>query len=171
MAVLHHPAVLDIPFLESYSTAAKLFYLSAVSVSDNPLIKEITFLHSSSAFQKEVGITLATTNALLLAKESLSDINKLTLTKASKAIWRGRETQKWEDCLSKLIVQNKFVEACRLECENKVWSSIQQGLPVGQLSSIAGSFWYPTYSYEPELFRIKQIQNVLSAAPSLYNFT
>lgn len=80
VVVLHHLAVLNIPFLESYSIAAKLSYLSAVSVSDNPLIKEIAFLHSSSAFQKEAGITLATTSALLLANKSPSDINKMTLT-------------------------------------------------------------------------------------------
>ena len=130
MTVLHHPAVLNIPFLESYSTAAKLPYLSAVTVSDDPLIAS---LHSSSAFQKDNGVSLAT---LSLGKNSLSNINRITLPKASKAIWTNSETQKWDDHLSKLTVQNKFSDACKLEQDNKVWAKIQQGLPSGQLSFI-----------------------------------
>ena len=138
-----------IPFLESYSTAAKLSYLPAVTMSDDPLIEEIASLHSSSAFQKDNGVSPATVNALSLAKNSLSDINRITLpNKASKAIWTNFETQKWDDHLSKLTVQNKFSDACKLHVEqdNKVWARIQQGLPSGQLSFIlrAASDTLPT---------------------------
>ena len=146
MAVLHHPSVLNIPFLDSFSSAAKLSYLSAVSTSDDPLIKEISSLHSTPMFQKDNKISSATVTALSIAKNSVSDINRSTLPKASRSIWRKSETQKWDDHLSKLTVQNKFSDACKLESDNKVWTRIQQGLPSGQLSFIlrAASDTLPT---------------------------
>ena len=180
MAVLHHPAVLNIPFLESYSTAAKLSYLSAVTVSDDPLIEEIASLHSSSAFQKDNSVSPATVNALSLAKNSLADINRITLPKTSKAILTNSETQKWDDHLSKLTVQNKFSDACKLEQDNKVWARIQQGLPSGQLSFIlrAASDTLPTpmnltrwrYKSDPKCPLCGSLQattlHILNACPS-----
>ena len=44
VAVIHHPAVLDIPFLSSFSAKAKISYLSEVTVSKDPLINEIASL-------------------------------------------------------------------------------------------------------------------------------
>ena len=115
-------------------------------MSDDPLIEEIASLHSSSAFQKDNGVSPATVNALSLAKNSLSDINRITLPKTSKAILTNSETQKWDDHLSKLTVQNNCFDACKLEQDNKVWARIQQGLPSGQLSFIlrAASDTLPT---------------------------
>ena len=70
----------------------------------------------------------------------------MTLFKASKAIWKRTNTQKWDDRPFKLTVQNMFAEACMLESKNKVRSKIQQGLPMGQLSFIfrAASNTLPT---------------------------
>ena len=116
-------------------------------MSDDPLIEEIASLHSSSAFQKDNGVSPATVNALSLAKNSLADINRITLPKTFKAILTNSETQKWDDHLSKLTVQNKFSDACKLEqLDNKVWARIQQGIPSGQLSFIlrAASDTLPT---------------------------
>ena len=134
VAVLHHPSVLNIPFLDSYSTAAKLSYLSAVTVSEDPLIKEIASLYSSSAFQKNYKIPSTAVDALSLAKDSVSDINRATFSKATKSIWNKSERHHWDNHLSNLTVQSKFSDACTLELDNKVWSRIQQGLPSGQLS-------------------------------------
>ena len=36
VAIIHHPAVLDIPFLQEFRTKAKLSYLSAVTLSTDP---------------------------------------------------------------------------------------------------------------------------------------
>ena len=56
VAVLHHPAVLNIPFLEDFSTKAKLTYLSAVTLSPDPLIKEIASLALSPDLDMPLGL-------------------------------------------------------------------------------------------------------------------
>ena len=89
-------------------------------------------------------------------------------------------TQKWDDCLSKLTVQNKLTEVCRWECENKVWSRIQQGLPAGQFSFIlrAASGTLPTpmklnhwrYKADPQCLHCSSPHSttlhILNACPS-----
>ena len=51
----------------------------------------------------------------------------------------------WNRKLSKLTVQNKFLDITELEAKNRVWNQIQAGLPTGQLSFLlkAGSDTLP----------------------------
>ena len=44
------------------------------------------------------------------------------------------ERTRWDECLSRTTVQNKFTNTCVLEDESGVWRRILQGLPSGQLS-------------------------------------
>ena len=50
VAIIHHPAVLDNPFLQEFRTKAKLSYLSVVTLSADPLIAEISSLPPPAQF-------------------------------------------------------------------------------------------------------------------------
>ena len=136
VTVLHHPSVLDIPYLEDFSTKAKLTYLSAVTVSHDPLVEEIASLDLSPHMRSALGSSKATEDVLRWAIDSIESINKRTLPKAVKYIMKERSAEKWNNHLCKLTVQCKFGEACGLEKYNKVWSRILKGLLAGQLSFI-----------------------------------
>ena len=142
-AVLHHPAVLDIPFLSDYSLKAKLNYLSSISLSEDPLIKEIASCSLSSSAIGSSGEMAAT---LQLAINSVESVNRKTLPRAIRQIVKQKSTDRWNEHLHQLMVQRKFKDACDLEDDNKVWHRIIDGLPAGQLSFIlrAASDTLPT---------------------------
>ena len=83
VAVLHHPDVLGILFLINYSTKAKLSYLSAVTVSKDPVVEEIATLSSSPAFTRNVNIPVSAGDVLQLAVGSIKEINRVTLPRST----------------------------------------------------------------------------------------
>lgn len=146
VAVIHHPSILNIPFLEDYSSKAKLSFLAAVTISKDPLIEEISDLALSLSFRSAQGIRDCVGDALSLAISSVESINRKTLQRALRVEMVERSENKWNKKLSDLSVQCKFKEVCTLEEENRVWKRIMDGLPAGQLSFIlrAASDTLPT---------------------------
>ena len=69
-----------------------------------------------------------------------------TLGKVCKSTLKEEVSRNWDEKLSKLSVQSKFLDACDLEKSNRVWSRILDGLPSKQLSFIlrASSDTLPT---------------------------
>ena len=134
VAVIHHPSVLNIQTLESYSTSAKISYLAAVTISPDPMIKEISHIALSNNFGLAHGISDIAREALVMATESIEVINKKTLPRAARTVHVQAREDKWDLSLDKLSVQRKFRDACSLENENGVWNRIMGSLPPGQLS-------------------------------------
>ena len=143
VAVLHHPVILDIPFLSDYNTKVKLSYLSSVCLSPDPFIEELSSIALSSSFMTENGIPLESKSIHTKAIESLESIN---ISRTTKSIHRDQREEMWSSKLNTLAVQSKYSEACTLEKENSVWSRNVDGLPAGQLSFIlcAASDTLPT---------------------------
>ena len=56
VAVIHHPAVMDIPFLPSFSAKAKISYLSSITLSKDPLVNEIASLSNAPSFKAAMGV-------------------------------------------------------------------------------------------------------------------
>ena len=146
VAVIHHPAVLNIPTLENWSTSAKISYLAAVAVSPDPMIQEIAGIALSNQFALAYGITDTTRAALSTAIKSVESINRKTLARSAHALHAEVREEKWDLSLGKLKVQGKFKDACSLEKENRIWNRIMDGLPPGQLSFVlrAASDTLPT---------------------------
>ena len=82
VAVIHHPAVLDIPILSSFSAKVKISYLSAVTTSKDALINEIASLSSAPSFSAAVCIPESAVDALRLAISSVLEISRNTLLQA-----------------------------------------------------------------------------------------
>ena len=77
VAIIHHPAVLDIPFLQEFRTKAKLSYLtSAVALSVNPLIAEISSLALHDPSEKSQCILSEARTTFSLAKRSVASISR-----------------------------------------------------------------------------------------------
>ena len=146
VAVIHHPSVLNIPTIESCSTKSKLSFLSAVTLSPDPLIKEISASALSRGFGHACGITDETRDILSLATSSIESISRKTLPRATRAVHLEHRREKWDSSLECLSVQRKFSDVCVLESDNHVWNRIMDGLPPGQLSFIlrAASDTLPT---------------------------
>ena len=134
--MIHHPAVLDIPFLSSFSAKAKISYLSAVTYSKDPLIKEIVSLSSAPSFRAAVGIPESAVDVLQLAISLDSEISRKTLPRAVRCSFDHLSRYRWDEKLTGLSVQCKFMSMCELEGDNRVWHRIMQHLPAGQLSFI-----------------------------------
>ena len=83
---------------------------------------------------------------LELARHSISSIASKTLGKVCKSTIKEVISRNWDEELSKLSVQSKFLDACDFEKSNSVWSRILNGLPAKQLSLIlrASSDTHPT---------------------------
>ena len=107
VAVIHHPSILNIPFLSDYSTKAKLSFLSAVTTSKDPLI-EIASVALSPSLSAAQCMLEVVGDVLSLAIESVEAINKKTLPRAVKAILKDRDVHKWNLRLQELSVQCKF---------------------------------------------------------------
>ena len=146
VAVLHHPSVLDIPFLDDFSTKAKLTFLSAATISRDPLIEEIASIALSDNMQSVLSSSKSARDVLNLAIESVESIDRRTFPRVVKHIMKEKSVEKWKAHLSNLTVQKKFNESCELEEDNRVWNRLLGGLPAGQLSFIlrAASDTLPT---------------------------
>ena len=79
-------------------------------------------------------------------RSSVVSINHRTVNYQCKKLFQGQRVETWNDKLSQLSVQRKFLEVTELEEKNCVWKRILQGLLVGQLSFLmrAGSDTLPT---------------------------
>ena len=146
MLLFHHPAVLDFPFLQEFRTKAKLTYLSAVTLSADLLIAEISSLALRDLSEKSQCFFPEARTTFTIAKRSVTSITRKTLPKAVRILHRQNVIDHWDSHLRTLSVQNKFLEISQLEKDNRVWNRIQQGLPAGQLSFLlrAGSDTLPT---------------------------
>ena len=82
VAIIHHLAVLDIPFLQEFRTKAKLSYLSAATLSANPLIAEISSLALRDPSEKSQCISPEAITTFSVAKRSVASITRKTLPKA-----------------------------------------------------------------------------------------
>ena len=134
VAVIHHPSVLNIPRLESYSTSAKISYHAAVTISPDPMIQDISHIALSSNFGLAHEIPDMAREALIVATESIESINRKTLPRTACTFQVQAREEKWNSNLEKLSVQRKFSDACTLEKENRVWNRIMDSLSPGQLS-------------------------------------
>ena len=145
-AIIHHPDVIDIPSISELQTKAKLTFLSAISVSQDPMINELETLLSDDSFLRSQGISNAATLLLQKARISVSSIGKRQMSNQCRKVHRELRVETWNDKLNQLTVQRKFLAITELEAINKVWGRIQTGLPAGQLSFLlrAGSDTLPT---------------------------
>ena len=135
VAVLHHPTILDIPFLSDFNTKAKLSYLSSVCLSPDPLINEISSIALSNSFMEEHGIPLEAKTIHTKAIQLIETIRK-TLSRKTKLSHKDQCEKTWSSQLNTLTVLYKYNDVCSLESENRVWGRIMNGLPAGQLSFI-----------------------------------
>ena len=110
VAIIHHPAVLDIPFLQEFRTKAKLSYLSAVTLSANPLIAEISFLALRNPSEKSLCFSPEARTTFTIAKRSVTSITRKTLPKAVRILHKENVIDHWDSHLQNLSVQNKFLE-------------------------------------------------------------
>jgi len=103
-------------------------------------------LTTDPCFLKRQGSPNEVGSILNLARNSISSISGKTLGKVCKSTLKAEVSHNWEDKLSKLSVQSKFLDACDLEKPNRVWSRILDRLPTKQLSFIlrASSDTLPT---------------------------
>ena len=99
VAVIHHPLILNIPALDSCSTSAKLFYLSAITLSPDPLIKEISHNALSVPFGRAHGIAKSARDVLRVARESLEYISKKSLGNAVRCYHREYRKDRWRSHL------------------------------------------------------------------------
>ena len=136
VAVLHHPTILDIPFLSDFNTKAKLSYLSSVCLSPDHLINEISSITLSNSFMEELGIPLEAKTIHTKAIQSIETITRKTLSRKTKLSHKDQCEKTWSSQLNTLTVQYKYNDVCSLESENWVWGRIMNGLPAGQLSFI-----------------------------------
>ena len=147
-AVLHHPAILDLPFLPHLYTKSKVDYLRSISTSRDPLLQELYQGLSQSILEK--AFCSEALDILKAARDSIGDIipNRMppALKKASKQISVIKQSSFWDNHLSSLSVQSKFKDIIALESECPIWRKIQFGLPAGQLSFLlkAGADCLPT---------------------------
>ena len=87
-AIVHHPDVIDIQSISELHTKAKHSFLSAISVSQDPLITELGTLLSDESFLKSQGIPSTATLLLQKARNSLSSIGKRQLTNQCRKVHR-----------------------------------------------------------------------------------
>ena len=79
-AAIHHPHVINIPLLSEFQTKAKHAFLSSISTSKDPMIKEISNLLLDHDYTKGQGISDAAVELLNKAKSSISTINSKALS-------------------------------------------------------------------------------------------
>ena len=134
------------PYLPEFQTKARLNFLASISSSQDPFIQNLSPLTTDPCFLKRQGFPNEVGSILNFVRNSISSISGKTLGKVCKSILKAEVSHNWEDKLSKLSVQRKFLDACNLEKSNRVWSRILDGLPTKQLSFIlrASSDTLPT---------------------------
>ena len=111
-----------------------------------PWIDEITSISLSNLFMRQNGIPLEAKSIITMAVNSVNSINRQTLPKATRTVYKDQRERFWSSHLNSLLVQRKFGDVCTLEKENRVWARIMDGLSAGQLSFIlrAASDTLPT---------------------------
>ena len=146
VTVIHHSSILNIPAPDRCFISTKLSYLSAIILSPDPLINKISHNALSIPFGRTHGIGKSARDMLRAARESLNCISKKFLGNTVRCYHREYRKDRWQSHLSGLDVQCKFLDACTLEDDNKVWSRIMGGLPSDQLSFVlrAASDTLPT---------------------------
>ena len=125
--------MIDIPSLPEFQTKAKLPFLSSISTSKDPMIKEIFNLLLDREYTKGQGIPDAAVELLNKAKSSISTINSKTLSNQSCRINRESKAKTYDAKLTQLTIQNKFLSVTQLKAKNHVWKRIMDGLPAGQM--------------------------------------
>ena len=145
-AIIHHLDVIDIPSISELHTKAKLTFLSAISVSQDPMITELETLLSDDSYLRSQGIPSTAVLLLQKARNSVSSVGKRQMTNQCRKVYREHRVETWNNKLNQLTVQRKFLAITELEAKNKVWGCIQAGIPAGQLSFLvrAGSDTLPT---------------------------
>ena len=144
MAVIHHPAVLDIPSLAAQNTSAKLSYLTIVYLTPDPLLQEISSVELTGNFMRVNSFPSEMKSITSQAKESLEYITHTPLSKSIKDLHKRLREDSWITHLNSLEIS--VIQWClSLEKENRAWARIMVGMLVGQLSFIlhAGSDTLP----------------------------
>ena len=138
--------MLGVPYLPEFQTKAKLNFLASISSSQDPFIQNLSSLTTNPCFLKRQGFSKEVGNILELARTSISSITSKTLGKVCKSTLKEKVSCNWDEKLSRLSVQSKFLDACDLEKSNRVWSRILDGLSSKQPSFIlrASSDTLPT---------------------------
>ena len=144
-AILYHPSVLAVPSAPSCYMKAKVSYMSSILASSDPAIIELNHLIDSPAFLKRQEIPTVATNCLRTSQSS-APTSLAALKRGTRKSLKDHSTKCWNQKLSSLCVQNKFLNITELEAENHFWRRIMDGLPSGQLSFMirAGSDTLPT---------------------------
>ena len=144
-AILYHPSVLAVPSVLSCYTKAKVSYMSSILASSDPAIIELNHLIDSPAFLKRQEIPTEASNCLQTS-QSNAPVSLAARKKETRKLMKENSTNRWNQKLSTLCVQNKFLNITELEAENHLWKRIMDGLPSGQLSFMlrAGSDTLPT---------------------------
>ena len=137
--------LLAIRDVSSCYTKAKVSYISPILASSDTAIIELNNLIDSPAFLKRQEIPTEATTCLCTSQSSTP-----TSLKALKRIMRQslkiNSIIGWNQKLSSLCVQNKFLIITEPEADNHFWRLIMDGMPSGQLSFMvkAGSDTLPT---------------------------
>ena len=144
-AILYHPSVLAVPSVLSCYTKAKVSYMSSILASSDPAIIELNHLIDSPAFLKRQEIPTEATNCLHTS-QSNAPVSLAARKRETRKFLKENSTNRWNQKLSTLCVQSKFLNITELETENHLWRRIMDGLPSGQLSFMlrAGSDTLPT---------------------------
>ena len=144
-AILYHPTVLAVPSTTSCYTKAKVSYMSSILASSNPAIIELNHLIDSPAFLRRQEIPTEATDCLCTSRTNTTK-SLMAFKRETRKSLKNSSTCRWNQKLSSLCVQNKFLHITELEAENHFWRRIMDGLPSGQLSFMlrAGSDTLPT---------------------------
>ena len=122
-SALHHPNVLDLPFLSDLRSKAKLTLLISIPTSNDPFIEEITSIHKDESYcasQKipRVCIDLLHKARLLVSSFTTKSINIYCRHELSQKMNCGEAKRNWNLC-----------QSTELEDVNNVWKRITQCLP------------------------------------------
>ena len=85
-------------------------------------------------FMKDIGIPKAAKDTLRLGIELVEETSKKAFPRVVKGVFDTIDKSRWDECLYKLTIQNKFIDACVLQKDSGAWRRILQGLLFGQLS-------------------------------------
>ena len=82
-SALHHPNLIDIPEITDFRTKAKLTILASITISQDPLIKEIV---SDEQYVKSQKIPSGSVELLAIAKFSVATITSETQRKSQEVV-------------------------------------------------------------------------------------
>ena len=122
-SALHHPNVLDLPFLSDLRSKAKLTLLISIPTSNDPFIEEITSIHKDESYcasQKipRVCIDLLHKARLLVSSFTTKSINIYCRHELSQKMNCGETKRNWNLC-----------QSTELEDVNNMWKRITHAVP------------------------------------------